>query len=222
MKKKLSFAAVIGFTLSWILFAFLLPIGQIWGFMTNLILSSLISFITYRISEKVKSRRSRKQYEKMIQNLSANSSEDTYSPEVQSIMSESERALSEMARIYTSINDKDIRSKINELMLITDKITQDAATDPSDIPQIKKFFSYYLPTTIKLLNTYDRMGSQTIKGENIDKSMKSIDEMLDTTIDAYKKRLDSLFADQAVDVETEIDVMNTMLEREGLTEKKDF
>ena len=122
-----------------------------------------------------------------------------------------------MGKLYSTIKDPDIRSKINEIMLITDKIMQDAIEDPSDVPQIRKFFRYYLPTTIKLLHAYDRMSSQGIEGENIDKSISSINEMLDVAIEAYKKRLDSLFENQALDIETDIDVMNQMLEREGLT-----
>lgn len=133
------------------------------------------------------------------------------------ISGEAFKALSEMARIYSSVRDSGIKSKINELMRITDKIAQDATDDPSDIPQIKRFFNYYLPTTIKLLNAYDRMSSQEIDGENINKSLNSIDEMLDKAIIAYKKRLDTLFANQALDIETDISVMNTLLEREGLS-----
>lgn len=49
-----------------------------------------------------------------------------------------------MGRLYMSIKDPEIRQKINEIMRITDKITQDAIADPSDIPQIKKFQSYYI------------------------------------------------------------------------------
>ena len=127
-----------------------------------------------------------------------------------------------MGRLYSSIKDVQVRQKINELMRITDKITQDAIADPTDIPQIKKFMNYYLPTTIKLLNSYDRMSSQGIEGENLSKSMTSINEMLDEAIVAYKKRLDSLFENQALDIETDIEVMNTMLAREGLTARKDF
>ena len=41
--------------------------------------------------------------------------------------------------------------------------------------------------------------------------------MLDTAIEAFKRQLDSLFEDQALDIETDISVMNRMLEREGLT-----
>ena len=146
----------------------------------------------------------------------------SYGPKVDPIIEEGNLALSEMGRLYSSIDDVEIRSKINEIMKVTDKIMQDAIEDPSDIPQIKKFFKYYLPTTIKLLNAYDRMSSQDIDGDNIVRSLDNISEMLDTAIDAYKKRLDSLFANQALDIETDIDVLNQMLAREGLTDNKDF
>ena len=146
----------------------------------------------------------------------------SYGPEVDPIVEEGNRALSEMGRLYMSIKDNDVKLKINELMRVTDKITQDAIADPKDIPQIKKFMNYYLPTTIKLLNSYDRMSAIGVEGENLDKSMKNINDMLDAAIVAYKKRLDSLFANQALDIETDIDVMNTMLAREGLTENRDF
>ena len=82
--------------------------------------------------------------------------------------------------------------------------------------------NYYLPTTIKLLNAYDRMSAQGIQGDNVGKSMKNINEMLDAAIVAYRKRLDSLFENQALDIETDIEVMNTMLAREGLSGTKDF
>ena len=156
------------------------------------------------------------------QKPAAEEGKKSYGPEVDGILQEGGRALSEMGRLYSSIKDPQVRGKINEIMRITDKITQDAIADPSDIPQIKKFMNYYLPTTIKLLNAYDRMSSQGIQGENLDKSMKNINEMLDAAIAAYKKRLDSLFANQALDIETDIEVMNTMLAREGLSGGKDF
>ena len=109
----------------------------------------------------------------------------------------------------------------------SDKIIRDAIDDPADVPQIRKFLDFYLPTTIRLLNAYDRMSAQEFGGENITGSMQRIEEMLDTTIAAYKKQLDALFANQAADIQMDIDTMNTMLAREGLGGKgyldiKDF
>lgn len=150
-----------------------------------------------------------------------------YSPEVQAIIKEGRVALKEMGRLYASIPNPEIRSRINELMGVSDKIIRDAIDDPADVPQIRKFLDFYLPTTIRLLNAYDRMNAQECAGENITGSMERIEEMLDTTIVAYKKQLDALFANQAADIQMDIDTMNAMLAREGLGGKsyldiKDF
>jgi len=166
--------------------------------------------------------REKKKQEKLNPQAAAAPQKKSYGPELDPIIQEGNRALSEMGRLYMSIKDPEVRQKINEIMRITDKITQDAIADPSDIPQIKKFMNYYLPTTIKLLNAYDRMSAQGIEGANLGKSMNSINEMLDAAIAAYRKQLDNLFENQALDIETDIEVMNTMLAREGLSGTKDF
>ena len=231
---------IYSFTIAWILLNLFFPIYKLIGFAAILGFSCLIAYFFGKGLSSAKSAKSEnaqqqtaaaQQSAKPAANTTSarvGNKEETakpkksYGPEVDPIIEEGNRALSEMGRLYMSIKDNDVRMKINEIMKITDKIMQDAIEDPSDIPQIKKFFRYYLPTTIKLLNSYDRMSSQDIEGENIDKSMKSINEMLDVAIEAYKKRLDSLFENQALDIETDIDVMNQMLAREGLTDNKDF
>ena len=174
------------------------------------------------VQEAPKEEEKQEELKKAREQAKAAAPKKSYGPEIDPIIAEGNRALSEMGRLYMSIKDVEVRKKINEIMRITDKITQDAIADPSDIPQIKKFMNYYLPTTIKLLNAYDRMSSQGIEGETLDRSMKNINEMLDQAIVAYKKRLDSLFENQALDIETDIEVMNTMLAREGLSGGKDF
>ena len=157
----------------------------------------------------------------------AKEEESPYSPEVQAIVKEGRVALKEMGRLYNSIPKPEIRSRINQLMAVSDQIIRDAIDDPADVPQIRKFLDFYLPTTIRLLNAYDRMSAQEYAGENITGSMERIEEMLDTTIEAYKKQLDALFANQAANIQIDIDTMNTMLAREGLGGKgyldiKDF
>lgn len=221
-RKRMRLSPIYSFALSWAVLAFIFPMHKIWGLVLTLLICSLVSFIAGRISADKAEKLSGDADKTEIKEENKNSPVKSYGPEIDPIVQEGNKALSEMGRLYMSIKDPSIRRKINEIMRITDKIMQDAIHDPSDIPQIRKFFSYYLPTTIKLLNTYDRMGAQGIEGENLDKSMRSIDEMLDTAIEAYKKRLDSLFANQALDIETDIEVMNTMLAREGLSGTKDF
>lgn len=200
------------------------PVFRIMGLIFCIILSLSVALIVSKIvsSNRRKKEAAAEAEMKAKAQQQQKAQKKSYGPQIDPIIEEGNRALSEMGRLYMSIKDPDVRLKINEIMRITDKIVQDAIDDPSDIPQIKKFMNYYLPTTIKLLNSYDRMSSQGIEGENLDKSMKNINEMLDAAIVAYKKRLDSLFADQALDIETDIAVMNQMLAREGLSGEKDF
>lgn len=226
-KRRRSVGFIYGFAVTWLVMAAFLPMYKLWAVITALCASILVSSVIASASgkkaqaEEEKAAAEQREKEKQETEKAA-AAGTSYSPEVSAILAEGNRALSEMGRLYMSIKDPEVRGKINEIMRITDKIAQDAISDPSDIPQIKKFMNYYLPTTIKLLNTYDRMSAQGIEGENLDKSMKSINDMLDTAIEAYKKRLDSLFANQALDIETDIQVMNTMLAREGLSGGKDF
>ena len=226
-KRRRSVGFIYGFAVTWLVMAAFLPMYKLWAVITALCASILVSSVIASASGKKaqveEETAAAEQREKEKQESEKAAAAGTsYSPEVSAILVEGNRALSAMGRLYMSIKDPEVRGKINEIMRITDKIAQDAISDPSDIPQIKKFMNYYLPTTIKLLNAYDRMSAQGIEGENLDKSMKSINDMLDTAIEAYKKRLDSLFANQALDIETDIQVMNTMLAREGLSGGKDF
>lgn len=223
-RRRSGVSPIYSFAIAWVIMSIFLPLYRIWGLLACIAVCGFVSYLAgkkaaKKNAEKEQEEQKKEEAKKPAQPAPAKKS---YGPEIDPILEEGNRALSEMGRLYMSIKDPEVKAKINELMRITDKITQDAIEDPSDIPQIKKFMNYYLPTTIKLLNTYDRMSSQGIEGENLGKSMKSINEMLDAAIAAYKKRLDSLFANQALDIETDIEVMNTMLAREGLSGAKDF
>ena len=238
-KKRSIFRPLYTFALTWLFLSAFLPMYNLTGLLVSFGLGFLLSFLIGRLTANREQNSNEQKQEapkaapkvtpqastarvQPQQQQQQKSPKKSYGPEIDPIVEEGNRALSEMGRLYMSIKDPEVRSKINEIMRITDKITQDAIADPSDIPQIKRFMNYFLPTTIKLLNAYDRMSAQGIEGENLDKTMKSINTMLDDAIVAYKKMLDSLFANQALDIETDINVMNTMLAREGLTENKDF
>jgi len=135
---------------------------------------------------------------------------------IDELLAEGEKAIAEMHRLRDSIPDELVREKIVEVAAITDKIFKDLLEDPDDYNQVKRFSDFYLPTTIKLLHTYDRFGQSGAGGENISGTLERIDSALDTIIDSYKKFFDSLFENQALDIETDIIVLEKMLRSEGL------
>ena len=132
------------------------------------------------------------------------------------IAAERARALSELRRLDDNIEDEKISAQIVHMEEVTGKIFDIVAGQPAKLPQIRRFLNYYLPTTLKLLNAYDRMGSAGVEGANIDGTMGRIDAMMDKVVQAFDKQLDALFADEALDISTDITVLEQMLQQAGL------
>ena len=114
------------------------------------------------------------------------------------------------------IADEEISGKIDRIENITAKIFAIVRKKPEREGEIRKFMNYYLPTTLKLLDSYALLEEQGIEGENISASKKQISEILDTLIKSYEKQLDQLFTASAMDISSDIQVMETMLSSDGL------
>ena len=76
--------------------------------------------------------------------------------------------------------------------------------------------NYYLPTLLKLLRSYDTLEDQGIRGDHISDAMERIERLLETITLSFEKQLDQLFQDEAMDISTDIKVMESMLAMEGL------
>ena len=142
----------------------------------------------------------------------------TGNPELDKMVSEGQKALDEMRRLNDSIQDAPISAQIDRLEQVSGKIFQQVQKDPTQLPQIRKFMSYYLPTTLKLLRVYDDMSHQGVQGENITGTMERVRGMMSTIVTAFERQLDSLFGDQALDISTDITVLDNMMAREGLSD----
>ena len=141
----------------------------------------------------------------------------TGNPEIDALVKERDRAVSEMRRLNDAIEDAKLSRQIDHLEAVTRKIIDLVVAEPKKLPQIRKFMSYYLPTTLKILNSYDRMGSAGVDGENISATKQKIEAMMDTIVTAYDKQLDALYGEEALDISTDITVMEQMLQQEGLS-----
>lgn len=114
-----------------------------------------------------------------------------------------------------------ISRKLDRLEAITGKIFTYVERKPEQLPELRRFMEYYLPTTMKLVRTYQEFDAQPVQGENITKAKVEIEKTMDTINDAFEKLFDSLFADIAMDVSADISVLQALLAQEGLT-KDDF
>ena len=144
--------------------------------------------------------------------------ETTGNEELDKMIADSKKAIAEMKRLDDNIADPTISAQIVRLQQLTGKIFAQVEQNPEKLPQIRKFMNYYLPTTLKILNAYDRMGEQGVSGENITSTMQKVEGMMSTIITAFEKQLDSLFGSEAMDISTDMVVLENMMAREGLTD----
>lgn len=129
-----------------------------------------------------------------------------------------ELALRELKRLDDSIEDEKLSAQIVHLEEITSKIVDFILENPKKIKEVRKFFNYYLPNAVKLLNSYDRMDETGISGTNIDGTKGKVEDMMDKLVTAFDRELDALYGDEALDISTDITVMENMLAAEGLTD----
>ncbi|MDR1299692.1 MAG: 5-bromo-4-chloroindolyl phosphate hydrolysis family protein, partial [Oscillospiraceae bacterium] len=110
-----------------------------------------------------------------------------------------------------------VKSRIAEIAEITVKIFKDVIEDPADYAQIRRFADVFIPETLKILKAYTQLETSGAGGAGVEAAKSSAVNVLDTIIGSYKKQYDALFANQVIDIETDIKVLETMLKREGLT-----
>ena len=137
---------------------------------------------------------------------------------VQQVLDKGNAFIAEIRRCNDAIPGAEISAKIDHMENIIRRIFHRARTNPEIVPDLKKLMDYYLPMTVKLLNAYADMDAQPVQGENIVNAKREIEGTLDTLNLAFEKLLDNLFAETALDVSSDITVLQTMLAREGLTD----
>lgn len=139
-------------------------------------------------------------------------------PQARQVLDRGNAFISQIRRCNDAIPGEEISEKIDRMETIVRRIFQRAEEHPEVIPDLQKLMDYYLPMTVKLLNAYADMDAQPIAGETIQASKQEIEETLDTLNLAFEKLLDTMFKDTAMDISSDISVLQTLLAQEGLTE----
>ena len=192
----------------WVLYALLFPLYKVSHFVIVIAASAVVYLIAKALCKDV--------VEEVPEEEEKPKS--TGNAELDKMIADGKLAISEMKRLDDNIQDETISAQIRQLERLSGKIFAQVEAEPKKLPQIRKFMNYYLPTTLKLLNAYDRMSAQGVSGENIGGTMQRVESMMETIVQAFEKQLDSLFGAEALDISTDITVLDNMMAREGLVD----
>ena len=113
--------------------------------------------------------------------------------------------------------DAGVKETLVSISASTDRIIEDVVRDSTGRNDAYTFFSYYLPTLDKLLSFYT---ADVGAGENAVESKARIKNSLTMVASAIEKQADTMYKNEAMDIKTDIAVMETMLRSEGLIDKK--
>jgi len=130
-----------------------------------------------------------------------------------------EQKLREIRKLNDDIENELVSQRIDRIGALTASIFRVVREKPERADEVRKFMNYYLPTTLKLLQSYSLMEKQSYQGENIQASRKKIENVLETLVHAFEQQQDKLFQSDALDVETDISVLETMMASDGLTQQ---
>lgn len=146
---------------------------------------------------------------------------NTGNVELDKVIDEGNDYIAQLKKSNEAIPHEQLSESIERMEKASSDIFDYIKDKPEKIPQIKKFMNYYLPTTLKLLQNYEKLSKQTVKGENILNTMYEIECMMYTVATAFEKQLDALFSQEAMDIGVDITVFETILQQEGLKEEKE-
>lgn len=175
---------------------------------------------TYR--EYLRLEKERQTYEQEC-NTPANTqttSADT-NTELTTMICEGQEYIRKLHELNDLIPGEVISNKMYRMEDLLKEIFQRLEEDPTQMSQMHKLMNYYLPTTIKLLQSYSDFDDISAPGEDVIKAKAEIEKTVDIINEAFTELLNKLFQATVFDVTTDAQVLQTMLAKEGLT-KNDF
>ena len=120
------------------------------------------------------------------------------------------------------IADPVISAKIDRLEDLAGKIFRIVEEEPAKKAKASTFLNYYLPTTQKLLDSYADFEESGVSGENVSQAKQRIASTMDNIVAGFERQLDQLYQSDAMDVDSDIRVMEQMLRRDSGSVAEDF
>lgn len=142
-----------------------------------------------------------------------------------SVTADGEKIYPEEARIRQlndEIQDEYVSQRMDRLERLTHQILTYADDHPEKESQLRQFRNHYLPKTFSILESYARMERSGVEGGNIAAAMKDVEEIMDKLVLGFEKQLDALFDSEAMDVTSDVTVLENMLGMEGLSDLDPF
>lgn len=130
--------------------------------------------------------------------------------------------LRELRRANDRIDDPVLSAQIDRLEDVAGKIFRIIEREPAKKDKVSTFLNFYLPTTQKLLDSYAEFEEAGVSGENLNQAKEKIEGTMASIVAGFERQLDELYRTDAMDIDSDIRVMETMLRRDSASAAEDF
>ncbi len=143
---------------------------------------------------------------------------DSGDAEVNRQITEGLEAMRKLREANVALTDPGITERLDRMEHAAGKIFESLERNPRQAMEVRKFMNYYLPVSVKLLDQYRTLEGTGLGTENITKSKAAVENSLDMIATAFEKQVDNLYRNTHLDITTDIQVLETMMASEGLTQ----
>ena len=136
-----------------------------------------------------------------------------------SYIEEMERTLAQLNDLNEKIADEAVSARIDRIGMLTAGIFRVVIENPKRESDVRRFMNYYLPTTLKLLKAYDLLEDDGVQSQSIIESRQKIERVLDKLIEAFEQLYERLHTAETLDLDADVEVLETMMAGDGLSRK---
>ena len=206
-------AGIVAFGAIFALFSVLFKPHSIGGYVFALALSTLAGAIIRIMAQGLDTSVNQKTPESLKKMQG-----ETGDPEADALLEKGREMITEIRNENDLIPDSTLSDQLDRLENQCAEIFRAVREKPGKTAQVRKFMEYYLPTTLKMVKGYRMLDERGISGTEAMHAKNRISDALEVVLQGCEKMLDKLYQDDVLDLTTDIDVLQQMLKRDGLTE----
>lgn len=188
--------------LAWPIGALLLPIYSLPGFVGTAVLSA-VAFGAGRVLCPTRVIRKQVAY-------------TTGREEVDKMLADINTKLDALHGLNGLIPDETLTEQLNRMEKAGRSIAAEIEKSPAKADQVSRFARYYLPEVVKIMTAYAAMERGGVKGENANQILTEVRANTATMATAFENQLDALYSAEAMDISTDIAVLDGILKAQNL------
>ncbi|MEI0525133.1 5-bromo-4-chloroindolyl phosphate hydrolysis family protein [Brachyspira murdochii] len=141
---------------------------------------------------------------------------ENYSNKDSLIILETQRNVEKITDLSKKIDDVELTPALKEMISILEEMVNYSKVNKEGEKKLEKINEYHLPTAVKMLNSYIDFCNFPVKNANMEKTAQEIENVIIKLNEALKSMLVEMNRNKLMDINSDIDVLKTMLEKDGL------